>query len=461
MTPPTGRHQQKGIHYDGTAMTLLRIRRLLTWLLTLATLALLLLALASVSLRPAVPHPGTLSSTDIRSIEQLIVDNSPAQFRSRGERDLSLDTDELNLLAAFAMANVPQMQDVAARFKLEGDHARAWMSIPHRIGPLTLYLNLRARFAQDQGRARLISLHAGHLPIPHSIVRVAENLAGDRLETASAASQELAELRHGVSSIALGGDLLHLTLQWEPEVLAQLRSQARQIFVSEDDRQRLLSYYAHIGDIAREAAQHGRTVSLQAFLPDLFAQASERSGSTSAVAENRSLLQALSLYVNNLSIHELLDGVANDSVYSPPQLRVTLYQRQDLGRHFVSAAAIAASAGAGIAEVLANSKEVYDARYTSGFSFSDMTANIAGLTMGEMATQNEQIARELQLRLRDVNAEQDYIPEPDTEGDGMSEETFTEYYSDRNSPRYRARLGNIETMVNSLPLYATLSTEAP
>ena len=437
-------------------MTARSIRRSLKALLLLVVLALVLLIAATVSLRPSVPHPGALSGTDIRTIEQLIVDNSPAQFRSRGERQLSLDAGEMNLLAAFALANIPRMQDVATRFSIEGDTAQAWMSIPQQVGPLTVYLNLRARFAQDQGRARLTALHAGHIPVPRHIMRSAESLVGNRLETASAASQDLAELRHGVTSLALADDLLHMTLIWEPDVLEQLRSQVRQIFMSEEDRMRLLGYYAHIGDIARDAAQHGRSVSLQAFLPDLFARASERSAQASAIAENRSLLQALSLYVNNLSVHQVLDDVPADSVYSPPVLRVTLYQRQDLGRHFVSAAAIAASAGASIAEVLANSKEVYDARYTTGFSFSDMTANVAGMTLGETATRNEQLAHELQLRLRDASAEYDYMPEPDTEGDGMSEATFIERYRDRNSPRYQARLNNIEAMVNSLPLYVTL-----
>ncbi|HDZ10470.1 hypothetical protein [Pseudohongiella sp.] len=438
-----------------------RIRRLLVWLLALTLLAVLLLALSTVSLRPAVPASAALSSTDIRRIEQIIVDNSPVRFSSRGERQLSLDAGELNLLTAFVMANVPRTQDVTARFSLEDDTAQAWVSIPQQLGPLTLYLNLHARFAQDQGRARLISLHAGFLPVPRRIMRGAENLVGDRLETASVASQELAELRHGISSVELRDDLLHLTLQWKPEALEQLRAQARQIFMSEDDRQRLLSYYIYIGDIAREVAQQGRTVSMQAFLPDLFARASERSADSSAIAENRSLLQALSLYVNNLSIGELLDGIPDDSVFSPPALRVTLYQRQDLGRHFTSAAAIAASAGAGIAEVLANSKEVYDARYTSGFSFSDMTANVAGLALGETATRTEAQARALQLRLRDVSAESGYMPAPDTEGDGMTEEAFIERYRDRNSPTYLARLRSIEAKVAELPLYAAPEPSTP
>ncbi len=432
-----------------------RIRQWLSWLLRLALVAVLLLVFSVVSLRPSVPHPGALAGPDIRRIEQLIVDNSPERLSPRGERELILNTEDLNLLTAFVMANVPQTRDAAARVRLTGDTAQAWLSIPLQIGPLTVYLNLRARFAQDEGRARLISLHAGHLPVPRRIMRGAEDMAGERLAAASNASRELAELRHGVRSVTLEDDQLHLTLQWEPETLAQLRSQARQIFMSEQDRQRLLSYYTYIGDLARIAAQQGRTVSLQTFLPDLFALASERAADGSAVAENRSLLQALSLYVNNLSIRELLDGIPDDSVYSPPALHVTLYQRQDLGRHFVSAAAIAASAGAGIAEVLANSKEVYDARYTTGFSFSDMTANVAGLTLGEIATENEAQARQMQLRLRDAGAESAYMPAPDSEDDGMSEEAFIELYRDRGSSLYQSRLNGIEARVSALPLYRT------
>lgn len=438
-----------------------RIRQWLSWLLLLTLLVVGLFIFSVISLRPSVPHPGPLSGTDIRRIEQLIVDNSPERFSRSGERQLSLNADELNLLTAFVMANVPQTRDVAARVSLAGDTALASMSVPKQIGPLTLYLNLRARFAQDQGRARLVSLHAGYLPVPRRIMRGAENLAGDRLAVASTASRELAELRHGVSAVMLDNDRLHLTLQWQPEILAQLRTQARQIFMSEQDRQRLLGYYTYIGDLARTAAQQGQTVSLQTFVPELFARASERAADGSAVAENRSLLQALSLYVNNLSIHELLDGIPDDSVYSPPALRVTLHQRQDLGRHFVSAAAIAASAGAGIAEVLANSKEVYDARYTSGFSFSDMTANVAGLTLGEAATHSETQARQIQLRLRDAGAESQYMPAPDSGADGMSEETFIEHYRDRDSPRYQARLSRIEAEVSALPLYSAAGMPAP
>src|SRR5690606_27318973 len=119
---------------------------------------------------------------------------------------------QLNLLTAFALSSVPQLQNVAVDFDINGDQANARASIPQRIGPVTLYLNLRASFAQDRGRARLLELHAGRLPVPRQIMRSAEQVAGYRLASASTASQELAEARHSVVAYELGNNLLHLRL---------------------------------------------------------------------------------------------------------------------------------------------------------------------------------------------------------------------------------------------------------
>jgi hypothetical protein len=173
-----------------------------------------------------------------------------------------------------------------------------------------------------------------------------------------------------------------------------------------------------------------------------------------AIAENRNLLQALSLYVNNLSLSQLISDLPDDEAFSPPPLIVTLHQRHDLSLHFVTAAAIAASAGAGIAEVLAHSKEVYDARQSTGFSFSDMTANIAGVTLGEAATGSVEEARRLQTALLMATSETHYMPRPRTDADGLSEEMLAEAFGDRTGDEYATRLLEIETKIAALPIYA-------
>lgn len=439
-----------------------RTRRLLILcspLLFLAAVA-VVLACLTLSFRPWVSTPEPLSAAEVREVEQWIVDNSPSRFEDEGIRDLSLSSEQLNLLSTFVLSHVPQLGDLAVDFELEGDQADARVSIPRQLGPITLYLNLQARFAQERGRARLVELHAGRLPIPHRVVRSAEQIAGYRLASASLASQELAAARHSILAYELNDGQLQLRLAWQPEVLSRLRSQAQQIFVSEEDRARILSYHNRINQIAQQVVAVRRQVPLHTFIVPLYELARERSRQlgADAVLENRSLLQALSFFVNDLPISQLLGEREGETLASNPSMIVMLHQRHDLSRHFVSAAAIAASAGVGVAEVLSNSKEVHDARYGTGFSFSDMTANVAGVMLGETSTQDPAAARRMQQLLINANSEADYMPTPRLDADGLDEESFAASFGDRNSEAYLERLQEIEQSIQSLPLYSESDT---
>jgi hypothetical protein len=424
--------------------------------------AALVLAAITLSFRPLVSSGSTLTDSEVRQVEQWIVDNSPSRFEDQGARDLSLTEEQLNLLSAFALSNIPQLHSISVNFDINGNQANARMSIPAQLGPLTLYLNLHASFAQDMGRARLIALQAGRLTVPRAVMRSAEQIAGYRLASASAISQELAEARHSIVSYNLSDDLLLLRLEWEPEVLLQLRSQAQQIFVSEEDRKRIIAYHSLINRIAEEAIELRRQIPLHAFVSPLYQLASERSSlpGADAVSENRTLLQALSFFVNDLPITQLLGKRDGEILPDNPSMIVMLYQRHDLSRHFVSAAAIAASAGVGIAEVLSNSKEVHDARYGTGFSFSDMTANVAGVTLGETSTADQSTALYIQQKLGSSTSESDYMPVPRTDSDGIDEESFVARFGDRTSAAYLDQLQQIEQSIRALPLYRTEEAES-
>lgn len=436
--------------------------------LLLLAVAFLVLAILTLSVNPVILHRGALTNEDYRNVEQLIVDNSPERFQQQDERQLSLDAQQLNLLSAFALSNVPQLRNLALSFNIDGNQATALMSIPQTLGPLTLYLNLEAQFAQEQGRARLIELRAGRLFIPRFVMRSAERIAGYRLETASVASQELAAARHSVLTYRLGENQLHLTLAWQANVLSQLRSQAQQIFVSPEDQQRIRAYHQLIAAIAIDANEVRRQVPLQNFLPALFELGNQRSllPGGDAIAENRALLQTLSFFVNNLPIRQLIgeDRVAEstgEALPAIPSMVVMLHQRNDLALHFVSAAAIAASAGVTMAEVLSNSKEVYDARYGTGFSFSDMTANAAGVALGEYSTYSQHSALQIQRLLMQTEMETAYMPIPLTDADGLDEASFIEKFGTRDSPQYLQRLQEINEAVQALQLYNTaLHTES-
>jgi hypothetical protein len=137
-------------------------------------------------------------------------------------------------------------------------------------------------------------------------------------------------------------------------------------------------------------------------------------------------------------------------------IEVRLQRRQDLAQHLASIASITASAGADVAAMLSTTKEAYDARYRSGFSFSDLTANTVGVNLASIGTRNSTSAKRLQNRFIKVKTESEYMPTVGNSRDGISEADFTKLYQDRNSPQYLERMDEINKMVLSTPLFADL-----
>jgi hypothetical protein len=425
-------------------------------LLLTPLLVFIALAVTLFDIQPSVESLAPFDTTEIREIEQIIADNSPA-FGRQTESEVSLDAQSLNLLSNFALQQVQTLAGSAIHFSIHQDVADAELSMPQSLGPITFYLNVRANFAQQDGRAQLQSLHLGRLPIPGFVQRSVEKLAGLRLRTASEASQELVSMRRNVSDYQLRNDHLHLTVHWEPQTLEQIRTYSQQILVSEAEQERIIEYARQIR-LLTETFAGQRRVSLVSLLPDLFGFAAVRSHND-AVQENRALLQAMSLYVTDTPLSQALSTSLTTTLPEFPGVRTSLYRREDLSQHFINSAAMAASTNPDVAKVLANTKEVYDARLRSGFSFSDVAANLAGIRLGEIAVHSQHSAAWLQAYMQSLTEESQLLPRPRTDADGLSESDFAASFTDRNSPVYQERLQEIETMIEELPLYREAPTQ--
>jgi hypothetical protein len=171
------------------------------------------------------------------------------------------------------------------------------------------------------------------------------------------------------------------------------------------------------------------------------------------VAENRAVLQALAVYVNDENIGQLIGTDAASTVTAANFIEVRLQRRQDLAQHVMSIAAISASAGASLAQLLSTTKEAYDARYRSGFSFSDLTANSVGVAMADFATRDPESALKFQRRMIALEAESEYMPPVGNNRDGLTEADFSEQYTDRNSDEYRQRLEQIQELIYQQSLF--------
>lgn len=407
-----------------------------------------------LQLRPSVPFNPRLDDVAINTIEELIVDNAPARIGSPGEIVLHLDAQELNLLAAFLLQNVPGLQDLTADVSLHEDNASVQMSMPWRSPIATLYLNLHSRVRQGPESLELYAVKIGHFPIPDFLVR----FLSERLETRLASSyvnyQELINLQQSLRDVKFTADAMQITMDWEPRLISRVQTQAEQLLMSAEDKERIVFYFGNIVNIVDRQPENTRSISLNLLLFPLFATALERVElGADPIAENRSLLQALSLYVNESDLSQLVDPPGAAALITPRRLNVTIQRRPDLAQHFTSSAAMSATVGAGVAGILSTSKEVHDARYRSGFSFSDLTANIAGVALGNAATTTEAQAIALQRSIASAKEETDYMPPVSRDNAGLTEDDFSAQFTDRNSEAYVARVADIDDQIAALPIY--------
>jgi uncharacterized protein YpmS len=426
--------------------------RSLAVLLLSAPIIVLLISLqtgATVGLKPE------LTNLEISQVQQLLLESAPRNPNSPSIQHVILAREQLDILLRYSIELVDISTPLAARVSLAQENLTIQVSAHLNDTFISLYLNLRAEFQQVDEQLDLQALYVGKLKLPVGLLRYFRQQIQDQYLADNPYYQDFSELLSNIQSVNLSQRLVDVELQWEPALLSRIGDHAQQLFISEQDRFRIMRHYQVLSSVAEQIPASRRAVSLTEFLNPLFTAASENSANGSdPIAENRTLLQTLAIYVNNEDIQQLL-GELSDSDLTPARyIEVRLLRRQDLAQHLVSIAAITASAGAELAELLSTTKEAYDARYRSGFSFSDLTANIVGVALASLATRDAETAILMQERMSNLQSETDYMPEGGSNRDGLSESDFNAIFQDRNSIEYQQRLQEIEVQVYSRPLFS-------
>ena len=426
------------------------LRSLIVLLLSVPIVVLLI----SLQTGAAVSPAPELTNQEISQVQQLILESAPSAPSNPGIQRVILTHEELNLLLRYGVELVKLSTPLTAELSFAGEALTTRLSVRLNNRFIPLYLNLRAEFQQTDTQLDLQALYVGNLKLPDRLLRYLRQRIQSRYLAGNLYYQDFSELLSNIQQVNLTRDLVDVELQWEPALLDRIGDHAQQLFISEQDRLRIIKHYQVLSFVAAQIPENRRAVSLNEFLNPLFTAARENSANGSdPIAENRTLFQTLAIYVNNEDIQQLL-GKFEDANLTPARyIEVRLLRRQDLAQHLVSIAAITASAGAEFAELLSTTKEAYDARYRSGFSFSDLTANIAGVALASLATRDVETAILMQERLSNLQNETDYMPEGGSNRDGLSETEFNAIYQDRNSTEYQYRVQEIEAQVFSRPLF--------
>lgn len=406
---------------------------------------------------PSVPESAPLQPVELARVEQFFVDSTPQAPGNPGPHRVSISAEELNLLSRYASHSLNLAPDWQSQISLQSGQLDIQLSMPVLQSRFAWYLNLDASFTESANGLRLTRLQAGNLPIPSALTNWALAALRRNIDATEGSLRDAWEMLGTVESVVISAEQVDVQMDWNPALLDQLGQHAQQMFISVDDRQRVIDYYEQISLLAAAIPADLGAVSLNTFLTPLFQTARDKSlAGSDPIAENRTLLQTLAIYVSNENIAQLLGPEAAVGLPPAKYVEVRLHRRQDLARHLVSMAAISASAGAGIAEMLSTTKEAYDARYRTGFSFSDLAANTTGTLLASYATRDIETALIMQSRLANLDDESDYMPEIGNNRDGLSEGDFNALYADRNSPEYQARLEEIEQLIAARPLFQNL-----
>ena len=431
----------------------LLLRTLVVLLLSAPVIVLLL----AIETSPRLVSEQNITGEELNRIETLLLESTPQTPTSASLQALHLNSAELNLLLRYAINVMNLAPNWAAQTELNDGSMQAQMSVRLGQGPLPLYLNVEAILVENENLLSLEALRVGRLGIPERFLQFTLQRLQDNLASGNVAFLDFSELINNVEKVELMQDQMTVALQWDPKLISRIGNQAQQLFISDQDQRRIIDYYQVISNVAAAVPSDIRAVSINAFLVPLFAAAREKSlAGSDPIAENRTAFQTLAVYLNRESIAQLVGADAAANIEPAPFIEARLQRRQDLAQHLISIAAVTASAGADLAQMLSTTKEAYDARYRSGFSFSDLTANSVGVTMAELSTSNPTTAGIMQERLASLTSEADYMPEVGNSRDGLSETDFNAMYTDRNSPEYQQRLAAIQAAIESRPLFSGL-----
>jgi hypothetical protein len=162
-----------------------------------------------------------------------------------------------------------------------------------------------------------------------------------------------------------------------------------------------------------------------------FAYAEDNSHGRNPDFPNRAAILALGVILGE----EKVSKVAKREVYIAKlsqaeelRSRITLYGRRDLSQHFWVSSALAVISSDRQSMTVGLAKEMMDSAGGSGFSFVDLTADRAGTLFALAATENEESARAIQVRIRNGAAISDFVPKLLDLPEGISNEDFQREY---------------------------------
>jgi len=408
------------------------MKRLVGWALLLSLLAVLLvLPWLMLDHNPALEPPEEFRRSDLTWVRSLFQRHDPRPYPPDMVHSIRLDEDELNRLLNYAV-QLRQISGISAELRPGVANLTASVRIPDN--PYGHYLNITAEVADIPGGVQIRSLRLGNLPLPGLLADWMARLAHRHLRH----DETYATLTEAFRQINFDENQATLDYQWHPELLTQIERKSAALLIAPEEQARMLELARHLDELVKPM-KHGSTVPLAQVSAPLFEHARLSGGD--AAENNRAALTALAAYLAGFSLPRLLEGDSH-SVRRAPRVLLSLHGRRDFAEHYVISAAITVNGGSRLANAIGLIKEEEDAKKGSGFSFTDLAANRAGVHLGERATGDEATA--VLAWLASARSDSDLMPDFRDLPEFMSQAEFDRRFGPIGSERYLRLIGQID-----------------
>jgi hypothetical protein len=420
-------------------------------------LVLVILIPAGLVLMVIDPHPHVraldrITQEDIQRAGQILTPFKPGNFDLPQRTSIEVSENDLNLLLAYGLTQTAEPQRLAVRVHLGPGTAVVYATLQIPASFLGQWINMVLVATPRPNAFDIHQARIGRLPVPGVLLRQVVPRVHTRLMDIPRYATAMA-MAEKIQAVDIDDGRLALHFQWDPDLAAALAAEAKKQVFPPDHQKRLADYYNFLVDLTRPL--EGKQTSLMHIIKPLFGLALENTAlSRDPVAENTAVLQVLATHATNQDLAGYLSSPFRDMLSSVrPDTVFALHGREDLAQHFLSSAAITVLSSGTLARSMGVAKEMDDAASGSGFSFVDITANEAGIRLGEFAVSGPVNARLLQRRMAGLSHEKEFMPDIGNLPENMRSDEFAARFTDTHSAAYARMMNQIESRIDACRIY--------
>ena len=377
-------------------------------------------------------------------------------FRNRYQpQQIDISYSQAESLLGFTQRALP---NVSSELKLAALNAEIMVSYQLPSYFFSSYVNFSIKVVQDS-RLHVESVSIGGITIPGDwALKWAEALANSytNSEVASKAIQLVAKTEISPNQVIVSLNPLDSLLRELKNIKTSGDGNEMQLLrIKTAHYLRVLDSLPSPDDLNAQ----NKDTSLSYYLHKVMLEAKAMSAkdplgnSNSATLENEAAIMALAIYAGHRRFSTLF-GDLSFAVDPIPTVREkpVLANRQDLSLHFIFSAAIKLLSEQGISVAVGEFKELMDrGKGGSGYSFIDLTADMAGANFAALAVDPRTAEKIQDIMSSEAN---EFLFFPSIEGfdEGMDKSKFRQKYTNIESKEYLKVVEEIEKRMGELPI---------